>query len=128
MYYDLIKCVRCLEHLINFGCMEYNDMYNQITQILISETGLTIMELYNQIEYITPDKLNNELEAVGFFNRFITKSFKLLSDSTRQNYYKIISPLIKDICIFRDLTFTKIYSEGERLIEKYIDYEDPKIE
>ena len=125
MFIDLIKCVRYLEHIINFGQVEYREMYSAFTEILFQKTGLSITELYNLIEYITPDETLNELEAVGFFNKFIADAFNVLPESERKYYSKLIGPLFQFIWLYRDMSYKEIYAEGGKLIKKYADYDDP---
>ena len=120
-YKNLIRCVRCLEHLqIYFNKSEYNQMYNKFVDILEKETNLSMKELYGSIGAIKPNDETNAFEAVAFLNRFIDENRSKLDIKERQKYLKIISPLIRDIQLNNDLSHSYIYSQGDELIKKYV--------
>jgi hypothetical protein len=120
-YKNLIRCVRCLEHLqIYFNKSEYNQMYNKFVDILEKETNLSMKELYGSLGVIKPNDETNALEAIAFLNRFIDENRSKMDIKERQKYLKIISPLIRDIQLNNDLSHSDIYSQGDELIKKYV--------
>lgn len=112
-FLNLIRCVKCLEHL------EYNDIYNKFVDILETKTNLSINELYGQIRDIKANEETNALEAVAFLNRFIDDNRTKMDIKERQNYLKIIKPLITTIMSNSDLSCREIYEKGDELIKNF---------
>ena len=121
-FINLIKCVRCLEHLLYNESRvnsDYSKMYNKLVDILIDKTNKPMTELYGQIKAIEYNKETNALEAIAFFNKFIEENRSKMDIKERQIYQNIMHPLISGIWLDTNLSYSEMYALGDKLIEKY---------
>ena len=121
-FLNLIRCVRCLEHLLYSESRvnsDYSKMYNKIVNILEDKTNLSINELYRQIRDIRANEETNALEALGFFNRFIDENRARMDVKERQHYQKIMYPLTSGMWLNSDLSYFEMCELGDKLIKKY---------
>ncbi len=121
-FLNLIRCVRCLEHLSynqSRFTSDYNKMYNKIVNILEEKTNLSINELYRQIRDIKANEETNALEALGFFNRFIDENRARMDVKERQHYQKIMYPLTSGMWLNSELSYCEMCELGDKLIKKY---------
>jgi hypothetical protein len=119
---NLIRCVRCLEHLLYSESRvnsDYSKMYNKLVDILIEKTNKPMTELYGQIKAIQSNKETNALEAIAFFNRFIEDNRTRMDVKERKIYQNIMHPLISGMWLDTNLSYSEIYSLGDKLIKKY---------
>ena len=122
MYYDLIRCIQCIENLLYLDDKYPQDIYNKLTSDIEKRLNIPrVDKLYTLIKPIEKDRGINDYQAISFLNRFLTKHKENISPEDRKFYLKVINPLFVRIHRNSDLSSSEIYAYGDELIEKYKD-------